>query len=75
MLILSRLMFLPAEVYDNSVGLCSGGFAILWRKSYTVKITSIEVSSGTMGLKLEVNSAVHLLLNAYCYCDYGNVQS
>ena len=60
---------------DNFVGRCSGGLAILWRKSSNVKITSIEVSSRTLGLKLEVNGAVYLLLNVYCYCDYGNVQS
>ena len=30
---------------DNFVGRCSGGLAILWRKGYNVKMTSIEVSS------------------------------
>ena len=54
---------------DNFVGRCSGGLAILWRKSSNVKITSIEVSSRTLGLKLEVIGAVYLLLNVYCYCD------
>ena len=60
---------------NNFVGRCSGGLAILWMKSYNVKIISIEVSSRTLGLKPEVNGAVYLLLNIYCYCDYGNVQS
>ena len=59
----------------NLVGRCSGGLAIIWRKSDTITFRPINFSERIAGLKLTVGNETYLLLNVYCFCDYKTTES
>ena len=60
---------------DISVGGASGGLALFWRKSLKINFYPIEFSDRILGLKLVFNSVSYILLNVYCFCDYGDMES
>ena len=60
---------------ETFTGRSSGGLAVLWRKSDNMKCVPYIFSNRIMGIKIELNNIVYLLLNIYCFCDYGNLES
>ena len=72
--------FLTAHVpavrnLENFRGRASGGLALFWRKSDNVKCFPVLFSDRVMGLRIHFNDINYLLLNVYCFCDYGNIDS
>ena len=57
------------------VGRSSGGLAIYWRKLRHIKIETFSISSRVMGIKIIGRDFVYALLNVYCPCDYGTIDS
>ena len=57
------------------VGRPSGGLAILWRNFKNIKFEPVYFTNRVMGLRLVLNELSYLMLNIYCYCDYGNIES
>ena len=53
----------------------SGGLAIFWRKIDNLEFSPIFISDRMMGLKIKYNNFIYILINIYCYCDYGNSDS
>ena len=57
---------------DQFYGRSSGGLAILWRKSYNMKIFPVCFNERCMGIRVEFGEISYLIINVYLNCDYGN---
>ena len=53
----------------------SAGLALFWRKSNDLQFFPVKLSDRFMGLKIICNKVTYLLINIYCYCDYGDMDS
>ena len=61
---------------DCFVGRSSGGLAILWKPLTEVRFQPITFNSRIMGLRMLLpNDVTYLIINIYCICDYGTVDS
>ena len=60
---------------DVTSGRSSGGLAIFFRKTSDIEFYPLKFSERIMGLRVKINNIVYLLLNIYCYCDYGDLDS
>ena len=57
------------------VGRSSGGLAIYWKKMTNICITPMFFNDRIMGIRMTGNNFNYILLNVYCICDYGNIDS
>ena len=60
---------------DVFTGRASGGLAILWRKSKTIKYFPVYFNDRMQGLKILSNDISYLLINVYLNCDYRTIDS
>ena len=68
--------YVPAVRKSNVFsGRPSGGLAAFWRKSEDWKVTMFNFSPRIMGMRIEIDTVHYLILNIYCICDYGTLDS
>ena len=55
---------------DQFYGRSSGGLAILWRKTYNMKVFPIYFNERCMVIRIEFGEISYLIINVYLNCEY-----